>query len=70
MDKEHAVILMPDGRPQIWPVRGRSLEELESFCATCGAAVLAIHPTLEEAARAVSAMNEWAPDLPDWLTSH
>jgi hypothetical protein len=67
--KEHAVIVMPDGRPQIWPVRGKSLQELEAFCATSGAAVLAIHPTLEEAAKALSAMDEWTPDLPNWLTS-
>lgn len=58
---------MPDGSRQIWPVRGRSVEELDAFCATCGAAVVAVHPSLEEAEKAVDAMNEWTPDLPDWL---
>ncbi len=53
--EEHAVILMPghDG-PQVWPTRGRSLQEFEAFCATCGATVVRIYPTLEEAKKAAS----------------
>jgi hypothetical protein len=64
--KAHAVIIMPDGSTQR-PVRGRSREELEAYCATSGATIVAIHPSLEEAEKAVDAMNEWAPDLPNWL---
>jgi hypothetical protein len=65
--KAHAVILMPDGQPQIWPLRGRSLEEFGSFCATCGAAVLSVHPNLSEATSALHARTEWTPELPNWL---
>ena len=68
VSKPHAVILMPGGVTQIWPVRGRSREELEAYYATCGAAVVSVHPSLEEAEQSVAAaMDEWTPDLPNWL---
>jgi len=53
--EEHAVIMMPgNDRPQVWPTRGRSLPEFEAFCATCGATVVQIFPTLEEAKNAAN----------------
>jgi hypothetical protein len=58
VSQKHAVILMSDGRPQIWPARGRSIEELEAFCATCGATVLDVYPSLEDAEEAVNAMDD------------
>ena len=55
--EEHAVIVMSGGgSPELWPTRGRAIAELEAFCATCGASVIAIYPNLAEAAKAAEAM--------------
>jgi hypothetical protein len=55
--ESYAVILMADSEAQVWPCRGRSREELEAFCATCGAAVVDLYPRLEDAVQAAEGMG-------------
>jgi hypothetical protein len=48
--EEYAIVIMPGGGPpQVWPTSGRARESFEAYCATCGAAVIRIYPSPEEA---------------------
>jgi hypothetical protein len=57
--EEYALVMMAgDSHPQILPTRGRGIEELEAFCATFGAAVLEVYPSMQEAIEAAKETDE------------
>ena len=62
--EEFAVIIMPgDGRPQVWPTRGRGTAEFEAFCADMGATLVQVYGSLEEATCAAKAIDAPAEEV-------
>lgn len=46
----YAIVMMPGGGPpRVWPTRTRGKESFEAYCATFGASVIRVYPSLEDA---------------------